>query len=429
MTTTAAPTPPTAPPPTPAARSAGALPLPAGTRELLDRYAGVLDAVGAGAVRRERERRLPLGEVELLRSSGFTRTTLPQELGGDGTGYEGLFELLTELARRDSNLAQALRSHFSFVDRTLLAAPSRSRTARLALLAGGAVHGNATFERSSAASGGAPGAALTRDEHGLRLDGTKYYSTGTLYADLVSVAVPDPEPPPGRPAGTVGVLVRTDAPGVRRLDDWDGFGQRLTGSGTTVFEGVRVHEDDVVERGAPGHAGAFVQLVLLAVLAGIARAVVDDAVTYVRARTRRFSHASASSAAEDPLVQEVVGDLSARSAAATAAVRQGAAALTASGSATTAGAPAEEVAELVGAADLVVAQAQLVVLPQVLAAATDLFEVGGASALAADLALDRHWRNARTVASHNPARYKARALGDHLLNGTPLPSWWTVGEG
>ncbi|TNM70239.1 hypothetical protein FHN55_00695 [Streptomyces sp. NP160] len=395
-------------------------------RELLDRYAGVLAAVGAEAVQRERERRLPLAEVELLRASGFTRTTLPREHGGDGAGYGALFELLTELARRDSNLAQALRSHFSFVDRTLLAPPSRARSARLALLADGAVHGNATFERSSAASGGAPGAVLSRDERGLRLDGTKYYSTGTLFADLVSVAVTSPDGPGG---SSVGVLVRTDAPGVHRLDDWDGFGQRLTGSGTTVFEGVRVHEDDVVERGAPGHGGAFVQLVLLAVLAGIARAVVDDAVTYVRARTRRFSHGSGASAADDPLVQEVVGDLSARSTAATAAVRLGAAALTASGAAVRDGAPEAEVAELVGAADLAVAQAQLVVLPQVLTAATDLFEVGGASALATDLALDRHWRNARTVASHNPARYKARALGDHLVNGTPLPSWWTVGEG
>ncbi|MBF5083405.1 acyl-CoA dehydrogenase family protein [Quadrisphaera sp. INWT6] len=410
MTTTTPPrTAPTTPPPsTP----------PPTTPELLDRYAGVLEAVGAEAVQRERERRLPLAEVELLRASGFTRTALPPEHGGDGAGYEALFELLTELARRDSNLAQALRSHFSFVDRTVLAPPSRARSSRLELLAGGAVHGNATFERS----GGAPGAALTRDEHGLRLDGTKYYSTGTLYADLVSVAVPTP-------TGSVSALVRTDAPGVHRLDDWDGFGQRLTGSGTTVFEGVRVHDDDVVERGAPGHGGAFVQLVLLAVLAGIARAVVDDAVTYVRARTRRFSHGGGTSAADDPLVQEVVGDLSARSAAATACVRQGAAALTASGEALRAGAPEAEVVALVAASDLAVAQAQLVVLPQVLTAATDLFEVGGASALATDLALDRHWRNARTVASHNPARYKARALGDHLVNGTPLPSWWTVGEG
>jgi alkylation response protein AidB-like acyl-CoA dehydrogenase len=64
----------------------------------------------------------------------------------------------------------------------------------------------------------------------------------------------------------------------------------------------------------------------------------------------------------------------------------------------------------------------------VLRAATLLFEVGGASATDTSLALDRHWRNARTVASHNPARYKARALGEALLTDEPLLTWWNTGE-
>jgi hypothetical protein len=39
----------------------------------------------------------------------------------------------------------------------------------------------------------------------------------------------------------------------------------------------------------------------------------------------------------------------------------------------------------------------------VLAETTELFEVGGASAVGTGHALDRHWRNVRTIASHNPA--------------------------
>ncbi|WP_166866945.1 acyl-CoA dehydrogenase family protein [Salinibacterium sp. ZJ70] len=387
----------------------------------VEAFAEVFDRVGEDAAERERERRLPFAEVELLRDAGFTRVTLPPELGGGGADEQTLFELLAELARRDPNLAQLFRSHFSFIDRALHAPPSDAREARLARLASGAIHGNASFEKGDAKVGGYA-TRLTADAAGLRLDGRKFYSTGTLFADLVSVlAFHDGE--------LVSALVPTDAAGVTRLDDWDGFGQRLTGSGTTVFEGVRVDASDVIERdGAPSHAGAFVQLVLLAVLAGIGRAVVDDAVRFVQERTRTYSHASAALPREDPIVQETVGELSALSFAADAALAVAVGALQSSSDAIRAGAPAEEIERRIAEADLAATRAQLVIVPNVLKAATELFEVGGASALSQKLALDRHWRNARTVASHNPARFKARVVGDHLLNGTPVLSWWTNGE-
>ncbi|QNO37340.1 acyl-CoA dehydrogenase family protein [Protaetiibacter sp. SSC-01] len=388
---------------------------------LAERFTPVFDEVGADAVARERERRLPFAEVERLREAGFTRVTLPREFGGDGADQRELFELLAELARRDPNLAQLFRSHFSFIDRTRHALDSPTRTRRLRLLADGAIHGNATFEKGPAKVG-SYATRLTPAGDGLRLDGRKFYSTGTLFADLVSVLA-------DRDGEAVSVLVRTDAEGLERVDDWDGFGQRMTGSGTTVFEGVRVDELDVVERDeAPGHGGAFVQLVLLATVAGIGRAVVDDAVRYVRARTRGYSHATAATPREDPIVQEVVGELSAASFAADAALAVAVDALQAASDAALTGAPAAERAELVATADLAATRAQLVVLPNVLRAATELFEVGGASAVGSSLALDRHWRNARTVASHNPARYKARIVGDHLVNDTPVVSWWTNGE-
>ncbi|MDF2554686.1 MAG: hypothetical protein K0R60_581, partial [Microbacterium sp.] len=208
-----------------------------------------------------------------------------------------------------------------------------------------------------------------------------------------------------------------------------GFGQRMTGSGSTVFEDVRVDEDDVTPRGgdAVSHAGAFVQLVLLAAATGIGRAVVDDGAAFVRGRTRGFSHGSGSVPREDPIVQEVVGELAAASFAADAALAAASRAVDASSAAQFSGDP-DATRAAVAAADRAVASAQLVILPAVLDAATRLFEVGGASALDIDRALDRHWRNARTLASHNPSRYKSRALGDHLVNGTPLPSWWSVGE-
>ena len=63
----------------------------------------------------------------------------------------------------------------------------------------------------------------------------------------------------------------------------------------------------------------------------------------------------------------------------------------------------------------------------VLKATSDLFDTLGASGTSRARALDRHWRNARTVASHNPRLFKARVVGAHLVNGTPPPYVWAIG--
>ena len=41
----------------------------------------------------------------------------------------------------------------------------------------------------------------------------------------------------------------------------------------------------------------------------------------------------------------------------------------------------------------------------------------GSSGVQRTPALDRHWRNARTLTSHNPRIYKERVIGDFYLNG------------
>ena len=55
-------------------------------------------------------------------------------------------------------------------------------------------------------------------------------------------------------------------------------------------------------------------------------------------------------------------------------------------------------------------------------AATRLLELGGASAASRQRNLDRHWRNIRTITLHNPVAYKARVIGQNLLDGTPVPA-------
>ncbi|EOM75654.1 acyl-CoA dehydrogenase [Rhodococcus rhodnii LMG 5362] len=76
---------------------------------------------------------------------------------------------------------------------------------------------------------------------------------------------------------------------------------------------------------------------------------------------------------------------------------------------------------LENAAALAAAKVKVAVEEPALRAAAQLFEVGGASATRAGNAHDRHWRNLRTLFSHNPTLYKSRALGEVAVNGTDLP--------
>ena len=44
------------------------------------------------------------------------------------------------------------------------------------------------------------------------------------------------------------------------------------------------------------------------------------------------------------------------------------------------------------------------------------------SATQAAFNLDRHWRNARTISTHNPTFLKASAIGANVVHGTAFPA-------
>ncbi len=113
--------------------------------------------------------------------------------------------------------------------------------------------------------------------------------------------------------------------GIELLDDWDGSGQRLTGSGTTNFRNVRVEKNEVVFD-APdigygvAYQNTFAQLFLTAVNAGIIGAALRDAAALVRRRGRSFYYAPTERPVDDPILQETVGQISSNAFAAEATV-------------------------------------------------------------------------------------------------------------
>src|SRR5699024_9783555 len=69
-------------------------------------------------------------------------------------------------------------------------------------------------------------------------------------------------------------------------------------------------------------------------------------------------------------------------------------------------------------AEIAVEQAQVTVLEDTVRVASELFLTGGASNTAVKKGLDRHWRNAQTVSTHNPIVFRARNIGRYYVNCT-----------
>ncbi|PWE54586.1 monooxygenase [Metarhizobium album] len=378
--------------------------------------------IAASAAERDLNRGLPHEAIRRLKEAGLGAVRLPVEAGGKGASLPQFFNLLIELSTADSNVTQALRGHFGFTEDILNTRDSERRGIWFGRIGGGEITGNAWSEIGAGAALDRFSTNVAENKEGrLVLNGAKYYTTGSLFADWIDVGASNAD------GEGISVTVRRHAEGVEVVDDWDGFGQILTASGTTTFRDVVVEPQDIViddERFR--YSAAFYQLVHLATLSGIGRAITADVAKAVAERRRTYTHAAAARSSEDPQVLQVVGRIRAAAYAAGAITLQAAASLQRAFEAHFVDdADAEEKANAI--AELEAAQAQTVVSDLILDASTLLFDALGASATKKPAGLDRHWRNARTLASHNPRIYKQRIIGDFAVNGTPPPYQWRIG--
>lgn len=393
--------------------------------ELLDRFRPLFEGIAAGAAERERTRTLPHAEIEQLRKAGFGALRLPLELGGHGATIRQLIVLLRELGAADSNIPQALRQHYYQVE-LFLRAPQDEWNARwLARIADGDLFGAGTTEPHGSAIGQVSTVLRRADDGSFRLSGRKIYGTGNAFAQWIAVGAVDED------GGPVFPIVPVDREGVTLLDDWNGFGQRLTATNTTVFEDVVVRPDELSP--APGEGptrggSGLHQTVLLAALAGVTEAATRELTEIVRNKRRVYFTGTGELPRHDAVVQEQVGRARAAADASRLVVdgigRQLEAAWGLWEDPT---ASAEEIDDAFVQVELGVSSAQVVISEFALTTTAHLLDVLGASSLDIGVGLDRHWRNARALASHNPYPFKARLLGDNALNGA-LPPEFAVGK-
>jgi len=384
--------------------------LPLTVADLRRRAAELLPEIARGASERERNRQLPHEEIRRLAAARLLTFRIPVAYGGSGSSVREVVQFIIDLAAVDSNIAQSLRASFLFVDGLLARSSEAERQLWFSRYLAGEVFGNAGWEIGGA--NGAIASRIVREGDHFRVNGSKYYSTGSLYSRWIFVVALDENERP------VFFVLPHDREGLELVDDFDAMGQRLTASGTTNLNNVIVYQDEIqtIEHDETKRSivTPFAQIYLGAVEAGIARNVLVDAVNFARERARPIKHSSASRSVDDPYVEHAVGEISARAFAAEAVILRAADTIDAAWAA-----GLDEPSVTRAAVD--VAQAQYVAIESALAAAELLFDVGGASTTKRGYNLDRHWRNARTVANHNPRDWKAAVVGAYRLKGTAPP--------
>lgn len=369
----------------------------------------------SGSAQRDHARELPHAELQLYFQSGLGAITVPRAYGGIAISSAELAEIFVILSAADGSIGQVPQNHFYALE-VLRINGSEAQQQRLyaEVLAG--VHlGNALAEFSSP-SAHQRTTAIAQQAEGLRLNGDKFYATGALFADRIpTLALADD----GKEQL---VFVPRYQDGVTVIDDWSGFGQRTTGSGSVQFREVVIAAEDVVpfqtafER--PTTVGPFAQIMHAAVDQGIAREAFNDLLRFVRERARPWPDSGLEKASEDPLTLDRIGRLAARLSA-------GDALLAIAGDAVDA-AQRDSSAENVALASVEVAKARAWTTEVSLEAGNLLFELGGSRSSLREHNLDRHWRNARTHTLHDPVRWKYPAIGNYLLNGVLPPRRGTI---
>jgi len=358
------------------------------------------------ASQRDRERRLPLPELERYSLSGLWGITVPREHGGAGVSRVTLAEVTAIISAADGSLGQIPQNHYYALEVLRVNGNADQQRRFYARALAGERFGNALAETGTRTAAERRTRLTADPQGGWRINGSKFYCTGALYAQWIPTATVDDD----------GIqrlaIVRRDSPGVEIIDDWSGFGQRVTGSGTVHFKEVAVPAEDVLlladPAAPPNTIKPLAQIIHAAIDLGIGQAALADAVAFVRDRSRPWIDANVERAADDPLTISEFGRLSIRLDAARALVARAGRLLD---TATADGTPAN-----VAAAAIAVAEARALTTEASLAAGTKLFELAGTQSTLDHLNLDRHWRNARTHTLHDPVRWKRHAVGNYYLN-------------
>ncbi|HEY4801359.1 MAG TPA: acyl-CoA dehydrogenase family protein, partial [Paraburkholderia sp.] len=174
-----------------------------------------------GAALRDSERRLPHEEIEWFSQSGLWGITVPKAYGGAGVSFVTLTEVVKLIAAADPSLGQLPQNHFGLVDVIALTGTDEQKRYLFGEVLAGKRFGNGFSEKGTKHVLDLK-TRVQRDGDHYVVDGTKFYSTGALFAHFVPVLGLDEDR-----RGWLAYIPR-GAQGLSVVDDWSGFGQRTT---------------------------------------------------------------------------------------------------------------------------------------------------------------------------------------------------------
>lgn len=355
---------------------------------------------------RDQQRQLPFDVVELFSQTGLGGLRIPKEFGGAEVSNTTLTKVFRILSKADANIGLIPQNQISLLNMiNIMGNVSQKQFIFSEILAGKRL-ANGGPERYTKDSKTLT-TTLTIENEDYYLDGEKFYSTASSFADYLAVKALHPE------GHVVLVIVDSTATGIEVADDWDGFGLRTTSSGTVRLKHVKVLPELIFDErllsNVPTYRGAYSQLIQTAIDVGIAESAYQDTLAVAK-KARPIVDAKVDAARFEPYLLQEVGKLKVLLDAAILLLQEAAQYLDRLDSLDVV--TAEEAA----VASIRVAEAKVYANDAALTISEKLFEIGGSRSSLSEHGFDQHWRNARVHTLHDPVRWKLHALGDYYLN-------------
>ena len=182
----------------------------------------------------------PKAERDLIRQSGLLGLSIPQQYGGQGADWKTIFQTIQTIAQVDSSVAHVYGFHHLLIATVQLFSQPRQygqwfeQTAKNNLFWGNTL--NPLDKRTT---------AQQTSEHEFIFQGDKSFCSGSIDSDILLCSGYNE-------AGKLLIgVIPTFREGVSFLGDWNNMGQRQTDSGTSHFEQVKIHKDELLINPGP----------------------------------------------------------------------------------------------------------------------------------------------------------------------------------
>lgn len=130
---------------------------------------------------RDRDRRLPVDELDEFSASGLWGITVPKAYGGAGVSYVTVAEVIKLISAADPSLGQIPQNHLGVVDILLQTATEEQKRYYFGKVLAGYRFGNA-FSEAKSKNAGTFDTQIRFHGDSAQINGEKFYCTGALFA-------------------------------------------------------------------------------------------------------------------------------------------------------------------------------------------------------------------------------------------------------